>query len=198
MRAFSLSTLFLLSALVVSCSQNSSAPKLEKFSIQEPASETVQNQNKEEKIPREIPVEEAGVQELANTMVGKPADDRFAGRGVYIKWSPAGRGFHNPANRKLYERFAENSLTRARSDTKSIYYPFGGPDVIYPLTFFPRATTLILVGIEPIGTLPSYEEAQSEAYQESINSMMEIYLGSSFYRTQDMRAEAKAAPNSAT
>lgn len=204
MSAFVQPLLFVLALLsTLSCSQNSDpAPKLEKFSMQEPASENAENKNAEENIPRAIPraipVEDAGVQELANTMVGKPADDRFAATGVYKKWSTGGRGFYNPANRKLYESFAENSLTGARNETTAIYYPFGGPDVIYPLTFFPRAKVLILVGIEAIGNLPSYETAQSDAYQESMDSMMEIYLGSSFYRTQDMRAEANANPNSAT
>ncbi|MEZ4815373.1 MAG: hypothetical protein R3A80_09255 [Bdellovibrionota bacterium] len=154
--------------------------------------------NVDTNIPRAIPIEDPQFQEIANAMVGRPAHTGQESSGVFRKWSTGGRGFYNPNNRKLYENFAEAYLTKARLETRTVYYPFGGPDVIYPLTFFPKTTTLILVGIEPIGELPTLEVAQGSEYQESMNSMMEIYLASSFYRTEDMRAEASTDPNKAT
>ncbi|HVJ64263.1 MAG TPA: hypothetical protein VM901_03310 [Bdellovibrionota bacterium] len=151
----------------------------------------------EETVLRALPVDEKNYQAVAEAMVGKPAGQVRAG-GVYAEWISGGRGFYSPNNRRLYDRFAEASLPKGKSETKSLYYPFGGPDVIYPLAFFPRVTTLVLVGIEPIGTLPSLEVARSPGYQASIKSMMDIYLGSTFYRTQDMREEAKEDPERAT
>jgi hypothetical protein len=39
-----------------------------------------------------------------------------------------------------------------------VFYPFSGPDLINPLTLFPRATTLTLLGLEPVGPIPRASE----------------------------------------
>jgi len=36
-----------------------------------------------------------------------------------------------------------------------VYYPFSGPDALYPTACFPNNSTYVLVALEPSGTLPS-------------------------------------------
>ena len=76
------------------------------------------------------------------------------------------------------------------SDT--LYYMFGGPDVLSAITLFPRARTLILAGLEPPGDvavlnrLPTLDlKAELPNLAQSISKMIEL----SFFRTRDLELE---------
>ncbi|MDX1982913.1 MAG: hypothetical protein SFV51_21770 [Bryobacteraceae bacterium] len=43
----------------------------------------------------------------------------------------------------------------ARSKSSYVFYPFSGPDILYLKTFFPGSSISVLVGLEPVGNLPS-------------------------------------------
>jgi hypothetical protein len=47
------------------------------------------------------------------------------------------------------EIFSKEHLTDLRA-YKTVFYPFGGVDLFYPVTLFPEATTYTLVGLEPV------------------------------------------------
>ena len=36
----------------------------------------------------------------------------------------------------------------------TLYYPFSGPDVLYPTALFPQATRMLYTGLEPVGAAP--------------------------------------------
>lgn len=50
--------------------------------------------------------------------------------------------------------WAADALSEAQSSPKPIFYPFGGPDLPSVQQFFPDASSYVLVGLEPPGTIP--------------------------------------------
>jgi len=145
-------------------------------------------------IPRAIPVDEANEEIVAQTMIGRRSNPVT---GVSTEWNQKGlHGIYDPASRDRMTEFSKSHLREAFQNTQTIYYPFGGPDVIYPLLFFPKASTLILIGAEKIGALPTLEEASTSSFQEDIKNMMRKYLRSSFYVTTEMKSQTSEASKS--
>lgn len=69
-----------------------------------------------------------------------------------------------------------------------LYYMFSGPDFLYADAFFPNASTYVLSGLEPVGTLPNVTERTIGALpriQSSIGSSVRL----SFFITRDMRQQ---------
>ncbi len=71
-----------------------------------------------------------------------------------------------------------------------VFYMFSGPDYLYVNTFFPNASTYILCGIEPVGTLPDITKikpatlaGELQDLQKSLNSVLSF----SFFITKDMK-----------
>lgn len=91
--------------------------------------------------------------DIAKTLAGM--NPHVPTKGVYTDWTanePNSR--LNDQQQRLIREFSQHSLTAANRDTKVVFYPFGGPDVIFPSLFFPNMKTLILAGLEAPGTLP--------------------------------------------
>ncbi len=69
------------------------------------------------------------------------------------------------------------------------FYPFGGPDVANLFTFFPEARDYILMGLEPVGCIPSsiadYTPDYFAALRRSLSSVVTI----GFFVTADMRRD---------
>jgi hypothetical protein len=69
-----------------------------------------------------------------------------------------------------------------------LFYPFGGPDVLNALLLFPDNPTHILVGLEPVGSLPSSGTVRArldpllDGMRESLYSLMHR----SFFITREM------------
>src|ERR1700741_4826042 len=71
-------------------------------------------------------------------------------------------------------------------ETKTLFYPFSGPDILYGYTFFPDAEKYILMGLEPVGTRAIYDEAKEERdslnkYYKKINTSLHAILKFSFF-----------------
>ncbi len=54
--------------------------------------------------------------------------------------------------------WANDNVRPRTPDTGVIFYPFGGPDILYADLFFPDAKLFILVGLEDVGSFPSERE----------------------------------------
>jgi hypothetical protein len=81
-------------------------------------------------------------------------------------------------------------------ETKTLFYPFSGPDILYGYTFFPDADKYILMGLEPVGTRPVYDEPVEERdsmnrYYKKINTSLHAILKFSFFRTAAMKVDLK-------
>lgn len=85
--------------------------------------------------------------------------------------------------------FGEGTIARGSEPELSLFYPFGGPDALTAVMCFPQSPEYMLVGLEPVGTLPT--EAQIEKkdlplFLGAIRESMASVLGRSFFVTRQM------------
>lgn len=77
---------------------------------------------------------------------------------------------------------------------ETIYYPFSGPDSLYPMLFFPRARNYLMAGLEPVGMLPDLNQLSETELSQGLGQLrhsLRAILAFSFFRTLDMQAELK-------
>lgn len=69
----------------------------------------------------------------------------------------------------------------------TLFYPFGGPDVSYAISFFPHAKRYILVGLEPLGHFDQIEKSlnKDETF-DSILTAFSHYLRKGYFITSEM------------
>lgn len=86
---------------------------------------------------------------------------------------------------------AKNIDPLIRNNTDSadttVFYPFGGPDIAYALSFFPTATSYVLVGLEPIGKFSDIEGVinRPETFDQ-IRTSLRTYLRGGYFITSEM------------
>lgn len=77
-------------------------------------------------------------------------------------------------------------------DAEVLFYPFSGPDVLYPAALFPRARKLLFTGLEPVGAPPAAEDFESPELADSLGELrrsLVTLLGQSFFVTAQMQAQ---------
>jgi len=80
------------------------------------------------------------------------------------------KSFIDPIN-----KFTEDHLTISK---ESLFYPFAGPDISYPLLFFPKLKSYVLVGMEFPG---NPEIVKKEFKLLDFQPQIEGYLRSGFF-----------------
>lgn len=101
--------------------------------------------------------------------------------GAFTRWA-TGR-------QPLIAGFRKTELAGAEIEGATAFYPFGGPDVVHLLTFYPRNPAYIMVGLEPPGTLPTLKTLQSDKLESQLPSVrrtLSDVLGRSFFITRQM------------
>jgi hypothetical protein len=81
------------------------------------------------------------------------------------------------------------------TDKSPLLYFFSGPDFLYAHAFFPNASTYVLCGIEPIGTLPQVESIPPAALDSSLSTLrdsLDSILNFSFFITKKMKVQLVA------
>lgn len=76
--------------------------------------------------------------------------------------------------------------------TGAVFYPFSGPDALHACTFFPKASTYILCGTEPVGSVPDITRmtpAQITADLTNLRTALEMMLATHYFITKDMRVD---------
>ncbi|ELR97157.1 hypothetical protein [Gloeocapsa sp. PCC 73106] len=89
-------------------------------------------------------------------------------------------------------KWSETELGAINQSNPVLFYPFSGPDFLYAYTFFPQAKEYVLVGLEPIGSIPSFtelSEAEKDAKLMEIRNSLHAILQWSFFRTNDMKVD---------
>lgn len=85
-------------------------------------------------------------------------------------------------------------LKQINASSPSIFYPFSGPDFLYAYSLFPKAKEYVLVGLEPVGSVPDFTKLNNHQInyklRESRSSLSEI-LQFSFFRTNDMKVDLR-------
>ncbi len=84
--------------------------------------------------------------------------------------------------------WTEKNLNRYTKKFDTLFYPFGGPDVSYAISFFPNAERYILVGLEPLGNFDQIENSlkSSECYR-SLRTAFSTYLEKGYFVTSEMQ-----------
>ncbi|MEX2128857.1 MAG: hypothetical protein WD871_11550 [Xanthobacteraceae bacterium] len=78
--------------------------------------------------------------------------------------------------------WSEANLKEPRS---TLFYTFSGPDFVYADAFFPRASTYILVGLEPVGPVPTITD-RSRYSLPNLRASLNTILNISFFITSEM------------
>ena len=89
---------------------------------------------------------------------------------------------------KALRDFGDRELKPLLPADATLFYPFAGPDLLHAMTLFPTARRAVLVGLEPVGTLPAAGAAPSGYFTRLGGGMAELHrLG--FFRTMDMASD---------
>ena len=70
-----------------------------------------------------------------------------------------------------------------------VFYPFSGPDALMVTKFFPQSPAYVMVGLEPVGTLPTptqLERTDLGEYLPKIRLTVASELVRSFFITRQM------------
>ena len=74
----------------------------------------------------------------------------------------------------------------------TVFYTFSGPDFLYAHSFFPNASTYILCGTEPVGSVPDITQMQPEhvaADLANVRTALDTMLTTHYFITKDMRVD---------
>ena len=72
---------------------------------------------------------------------------------------------------------------------ETAFYPFGGPDAANLLAFFPDARDYIMVGLEPVGCIPSNISGYTPDYFTALRHSLSSVVALGFFKTDDMRRD---------
>lgn len=76
--------------------------------------------------------------------------------------------------------------------SRTVVYPFGGPDLLYAIGVFPECSRYILLGLEPAGYLPDLEAADPGSIMSSLGrheKSIESELLYGYFITKDMKTD---------
>ncbi|MBE9215481.1 hypothetical protein IQ247_22920 [Plectonema cf. radiosum LEGE 06105] len=89
-------------------------------------------------------------------------------------------------------KWTATELKEINAKSPSVFYPFSGPDFLYSYSLFPQAKEMVLIGLEPVGSVPDFAKLSANesntALSKARSSLSEI-LQFSFFRTNDMKVD---------
>ncbi len=74
----------------------------------------------------------------------------------------------------------------------AVFYPFSGPDFVYAYTLFPKASTYLLCGTEPAGSVPDISRMQPDHVTADLGNLrtaLDTMLTTHYFITKDMRGD---------
>src|SRR5215471_7214764 len=90
------------------------------------------------------------------------------------------------------EAWRERALGGSLPALQVAFYPFGGPDAANLLAFYPEAKTYVIVGLEPVGCIPSNLQDYTPAYFAELRANLSSVVANGFFRTKEMGGNFKA------
>jgi hypothetical protein len=90
--------------------------------------------------------------------------------------------------------WASEELHAGASDKTTLFYPFSGPDFLHAVTFFPHAESYVLGGLEPVGSVPDFQQMTPETQEQffvTVARSLDSLLSFSFFKTDDMKVDVK-------
>ncbi len=89
-------------------------------------------------------------------------------------------------------KWGKTELASINATSPNLFYPFSGPDFLYAYSLFPQAREIVMVGLEPVGTIPDFSKlSESQRNQKLLEARNSLYaiLKFSFFRTNDMKVD---------
>jgi hypothetical protein len=125
-----------------------------------------------------------------------PAADSLAAWTKNSAWQEHARIFDSAFARLEQQQlsriraWSERNLTTPRS---TMLYMFSGPDFLYANAFFPKATTYVLSGLEPVGTVPDLAAMRGRVALtlHQLRASLSTILSYSFFITHNMRSDLR-------
>ncbi|WP_139924647.1 hypothetical protein [Hymenobacter sp. DG01] len=99
--------------------------------------------------------------------------------------------YHATRTTKI-EAWARQELDSARAASPTIFYPFSGPDFLNVTTMFPTSSTYVLMGLEPVGSVPRQATLANPRLFTALKASLWSVLNFSFFRTNDMAVDLKS------
>ena len=91
-------------------------------------------------------------------------------------------------------KFKDIEISKTVKPQQTLFYPFSGPDILHAQTFFPEADKYVMIGLEPIGSFPVFNQKEKDSlstYFSKINTSLNAILKFSFFRTQSMSEDLR-------
>jgi len=88
--------------------------------------------------------------------------------------------------------WAATELDSVRQNSPTLFYPFSGPDFLNAFTLFPDSRTYVMVGLEPVGSVPSQTTLENPTLFPAVKASLWSVLNFSFFRTNDMAVDLKS------
>jgi hypothetical protein len=85
--------------------------------------------------------------------------------------------------------WGRKEFAKPNSETKTVFYPFSGPDYLTANAFFPDADTYIMLGLEPVGKLPelaNFKKGEAADYAADFKKSLSDIFDKSYFITQRM------------
>lgn len=89
-------------------------------------------------------------------------------------------------------KWARAELDSVHSSSPTIFYPFSGPDFLNVFTMFPTSQTYVLMGLEPVGSVPARASLENPKLFPAVKASLWSVLNFSFFRTNDMAVDLKS------
>ena len=137
------------------------------------STETAQNDaslDQEEIIPCEA-------NDLAKFLAGK-ADDKYAtlqSSDYYKNYSSSAQQTWDDLRKRTLNpitNWCKSNISSFHNDTSTLIYPFGGPDMLFAMTFFPNKKDYVLMGLENPGGLCKPDQLTDDEIHQYLDSLM--------------------------
>jgi hypothetical protein len=86
------------------------------------------------------------------------------------------------------------SNNHVTNPSPTLFYFFSGPDFLYANAFYPKAKTIVMAGLEPVGTVPDLTTMRGAVGGElaRLRHSLNTILSVSFFITKNMKSELRA------
>jgi len=89
-------------------------------------------------------------------------------------------------------KWARTELDSVHRSSPAVFYPFSGPDFLNVFTMFPTSQTYVLMGLEPVGSVPARTSLADPQLFPAVKASLWSVLNFSFFRTNDMAVDLKS------
>jgi hypothetical protein len=137
-----------------------------------------------------LPAVGASPDETARYLAGMPvaADSALAKFTRDPGWQQHARYFDSAwdkLNAQQLSKIRVWSEANLKEPRSTLFYTFSGPDFVYANAFFPKAANYILVGLEPVGPVPTITD-RARYSLANLRASLNTLLNISFFITSDM------------